>query len=126
MTKEKGISVGRYKAEYNDILQTDIPLVKIYYSKGLKAHLINKKHFDCIKYIEKLEEIIKNPDYIGINEYEHGKSFEIVKVFEDTILVGIKFNETQNYLYVSTIYRVHPSKLARRLHSGKIKALKSY
>lgn len=37
---------------------------------------ILKKHPECTQYINKLSEIIQNPNYIGINPNEKGKSFE--------------------------------------------------
>lgn len=40
---------------------------------------------------------------------------------DKNILVGIKLNADENYLYVSTMYDIQESKLVRRLHSGRLR-----
>lgn len=121
MDENKFIEVGEFYQELNDIVGLDIPLQKIYRSKGFSAHLIKRKHFNCLKHIDNIPDIIKNPDYIGINPNEDGISIELVKVFDKSILVGIKLDVDENYLYVSTMHDIQESKLTRRLHSGRLK-----
>ena len=123
MDEEKFIEVGEFYQELNDIIGSNLPLQKIYRSKGLPAHLIKKKHFNCLKHIDNISDIIKNPDYIGINPNEQGETVELIKTFDKNILVGIKLNTDENYLYVSTIHEVQESKLNRRLYSGRIKKI---
>jgi len=82
---------------------------------------VDKYNFNCLKHIDDISDIIKHPDYIGINPNESGDSIELIKVFNKNILIGIKLNVDENYLYVSTMHEVQESKLARRLHSGRIK-----
>ena len=48
------------------MLGTEYEAFSIYKSKGLLAHLINRKHFVAAKYIDYLPDIIRQPDYIGI------------------------------------------------------------
>jgi len=98
-----------------------MPLQKIYRSKGFPTHLINKKHFNCLKHISSISDIIENPDYIGVNPNEDGDTIELIKILNKNILVGIKLNSDENYLYVSTMHEIQDSKLNRRLHSGRIK-----
>ena len=59
--------VGEYKKEYNDLLGVDYKLLPIVCSKGLKGHLIKRKHFDTIEYIDKLGNILGDPDYIALS-----------------------------------------------------------
>ena len=98
-----------------------MPLQKIYRSKGFPAHLVNRKHFNCLKHIDSISDIIRNPDYIGINPNEDGDTIELIKEFNSNILIGIKLNADENYLYVSTMHEIQKSKLDRRLYSGRIK-----
>lgn len=121
MDEEKFVEIGEYYQELNNIAGSNLPLQKIFRSKGLPTHLIKKKHFSCIKHIDNIPDIIKNPDYIGINPNEYGDTIELIKVFKKNILVGIKLNGNENYLYISTMYELQESKLNRRLHSGRIK-----
>ncbi len=124
MRKEDLILVGKFPERYNYILKTDIPTYNIYYTHGLEAHLRKHRHFSCIKYLKELEQIIKNPDYIGVNPYEHGDSFELVKIYDRNVLVGIKLSVEGEYLYVSTIHELQPSKLKRRIYSGRLRQVK--
>lgn len=121
MDADKLIEVGEFYQELNDIVGSNLPLQKIYRSKGFPTHLIKQKHFNCLKHIDYISDIIANPDYVGINPNESGDTIELIKVLDKNILVGIKLNIDGDYLYVSTMHDVQESKLQRRLHSGRIK-----
>jgi len=123
LDEEKLIEVGKFNQELNDIIGSNLPLKKIYRSKGLPAHLIKKSHFNCLKHIDDIPDIIKNPDYIGINPNEQGDTIELIKVFNKNILIGIKLDPGEDYLYVSTMHEIQESKLNRRLYSGRIKKI---
>lgn len=123
MGKDKLIEVGKFYQRLNDMVGTSLPLQKIYRSKGLLSHLIKQKHFNCIKHIDDIPNIIQNPDYIGINPNEYGDTIELIKVIDKNILIGIKLDIDDNYLYISTMYDVQESKIKRRLHSGRIKKI---
>jgi hypothetical protein len=105
----------------NVIAGTSLPEIEIYRSKGFISHLIKRNHFDCIKHIDDIPTIIKNPDYVGVNPSENGNTIELVKRFHKTILIGIKFDNKEGYLYVSTMYVLQEQKLFRRLKSGRLK-----
>lgn len=121
MENNKLIKVGRYNLRFNPILGIDINPMNIYRSKGLPSHIVKRKHYKCLKYIDDIPEIIANPDYIGINPNEQETSIELIKKYADNILIGIKLNSDGDYFYVSTMYDVQESKIKRRLHSGRIK-----
>ena len=92
----------------------------IYKSDGLTKH-IEKRHPECIYYLSKLTEIISSPNYIGINPNEKGKSFELVKVFDDNVQIGIKLDVSKDYLYVATLHTITDSKLQHGLNNGRLK-----
>lgn len=116
------LKVGKYNAKFNDILGLNIEEVDIYRSKGLPTHMVKSKHFRALKYIDYIPEIIEQPDYIGVNPNENGtESVELIKRYKDNILVGIKLDEENGYLYVSTMHDIQEGKINRRLHSGRIK-----
>ena len=123
MDVEKFIEVGEFYQELNDVIGSNMPLQKIYRSKCFSAHLINKKHFNCLKHIDSISNIIENPDYIGVNLNEHGETIKLIKILNKNILVGIKLNSNENYLYVSTMHDIKESKINKRLHNGRIKKL---
>jgi hypothetical protein len=113
--------VGKFNVEYNDILGINVEELEIYRSKGLPAHMLKRKHYKCLKYIDYIPDIISSPDYIGVNPNEQGTSIELIKRYSDNVMIGIKLDSDGNYLYVSTMHDVQESKIERRLHSGRIK-----
>ena len=121
--KDELLKVGKFADKFNVILGTDIEQLDIFRSKGLPAHMLKRKHYKCLKYIDYIPDIIANPDYIGINPNESGDSIELVKQYDDHVLLGIKLDMDGRYLYVSTMYDVQESKVSRRLHSGRLKKI---
>ena len=119
--KEELIKVGKYNLEFNDILGINIDELEIFRSKGLPSHMVKRKHFKCLKYIDYIPDIILDPDYIGINPNEPEVSIELVKRYTDNVIIGIKLDTDGNYLYVSTMHDVQKAKIPRRLHSGRLK-----
>lgn len=121
MEKDHLLNVGRYNQKINQILNISIPELDIYRSEGLLVHMRKRKHFKCLKYLDCIPDIIANPDYVGVNPNEEGKTIELIKRYEDAVLLGIKLDIDGGYLYVSTMYDLQEAKIARRLYSGRIK-----
>lgn len=119
--KDEMIKVGKYNLKFNEILGVDIKEFDIYRSKGLPSHMVKRKHFNCLKYIDYIPDILLKPDYIGVNPNEQGKSIELIKRYADNVLIGVKLDTEGEYLYVSTMHDLQESKISRRLHSGRIK-----
>ena len=117
------IKVGKYDLKYNKILDIDIAELDIYRSTGLPAHMVKRKHFNCLKYIDDIPDILENPDYLGVNPNEKDKSIEFVKKYSKNVLLGVKLEKEGQYLYISTMYEVQESKLNRRLYSGRLKEM---
>lgn len=134
LTKEKDVKilsnndtilVGKFNKKFNTILNINIKPKEIYRSKGLPAHMLKRSHFDSLKYIDYIPDIIINPDYIGVNPNEKsGETIELVKRYSDNILIGIKLDKKNDYLYVSTMHSINESKIQNRLHSGRLKEFK--
>ncbi len=114
--------VGKYKKEFNKNLGIKLPCQNIYQSEGLKKH-VKKRHPGCVCYIDKIPQIIKKPDFIGINPSEQN-SIELIKKYNENILVGIKLDKEKGYFYVASLYSVKDSKVERRLNSGRLKIFK--
>lgn len=119
--KDELLKVGKYNHRFNEILGIEIAELDIYRSKGLPAHMIKRKHFKCLKYIDYIPEIILNPDYVGVNPNEQGTSIELVKRYADNVMIGIKLDTDGKYFYVSTMHDVQESKISRRLHGGRLR-----
>ena len=117
---KKLIPVGEYNQQFNNLLNIEITQTQIFRSEGLGTHLIKRNHLDCLQYLNCISDIITNPDYIGVNPNEKDSSIELVKKYDDNVLIGIKVDNSADHLYVSTMYTVQQSKLERRIHSGRL------
>lgn len=119
---ESNFKVGAYNGQYDALLGVNLPKLNIVQSNGLEKH-ISKRHPSCLKYLSKISEILSSPDYIGINPRESG-SFELIKQYNDNILIGIKLDIKNNYYYVATLHDINQSKINNRLFSGRLKKIK--
>ena len=114
--KEIGFIKGTIKSKLNISTNTD----KIFISNGLTKHLEKRNHQNMFKYLNEIENIIKNPDYIGINPREKETSLEYVKILSDNVLVGIKLDMKNDYFYVETIHEISNLKLNQRIKNGRL------
>ena len=103
-------------------LPVEFPTKTIYQSEGLFKH-IEKRHPDCLPYIDKIPEIISNPDFGGVNPREKNASCELVKIFDDNIQIGIKLDTKNGYLYVATLHTITQAKLEKHIAIERLKPL---
>ena len=116
----KLIKVGNYNKKFNDLLGINITQEEIFRSSGLSTDVIKSNRENCLKYIACISDIIENPDYVGVNPNESCQSIELVKKYENNVLLGMKVDSSNNFLYVSTLFNLQESKLQRRIHSGRL------
>ena len=114
--------IGAYNGQYDALLGIHLPKLNIVQSEGLEKHIV-KRHPNCLQYLNKIGEIISTPDYIGVNPKECG-SFELIKQYDNNILVGIKLDIKNNYYYIATLHDIKQSKIENRLYSGRLKKVK--
>ena len=101
-------------------LETD--LSEIEYSKhGLKRHLEKRKHYDVLKYVDNVKEMIENPDYVGINRNGNKLALEYVKCYKKNVLLALKVNKTKDKFFIVSMYSINDYKLNSRKFSGRLK-----
>ena len=115
---EECFVVGEYKEIYNKLTGSTLPCRSIFQSDGLSTH-IRKRHPECIPYLKDISDILSSPDYIGVNPNE-SMSVEYVKRLDVNLLVAVKLDVQNNYLYVASMYNISEGKIARRVHSGRL------
>lgn len=120
MDEDKLIIVGKMNEKLNIAAGTNLPNIEIYCSSGLSVHLVKRNHKNCLQYIDEIPKIINAPDYVGKNPKEPN-SIELVKKFSENILVAVKLDVKENYLYIASLYDISQSKIERRLYSGRLK-----
>ncbi|EMB83652.1 PBECR3 domain-containing polyvalent protein [Streptococcus mutans] len=93
----------------------------VIFEEGLKKHLAKQKHEDVLIYFDKITEIISSPDYVGINPREKIESLELIKRYDDNVLLALKIDKKNNCYYIPTMYTVSEYKVEQRLYSGRLK-----
>lgn len=119
---KKTIQVGEYKKEYNEVLGIELKVLPIVYVKGLKEHLIKRKHYDVVKYIDNLEDILSEPDYVAVSMTSN-EAIVLIKRLEKNVTVIVKLNTDGNNYYVATMYSIPNKKIDRKVYAGQYKPL---
>ena len=110
--------IGELKQEIINCLNVPFVCGKVYLYPGVINH-VKKIHYYCYQnYLILLPDILKSPDYVGINQI-HPDSIELVKIYQDVVLVSIAKNK-DGFLYVSSLYDITMKKVNKRLNSGRL------
>ena len=115
MPPEKLVFITTINGKITSLLGLEDP-IKVYRSKGLLTHLINRKHFCAAKYIDYIPDIIQKPDYVGGNK----EKIEFVKCFKNNILLSVKLDKNKRIMYVSTMFEVKQSKIDSYCKNGRL------
>lgn len=118
--------VGKIKISISELLELDLSR-NVYASPGVISHIkkrhgrqFTKKMKDNI--IDIIENVIKNPEYVGL-DYRRGKSgsLELIKKIDNIILLlGLEIDLEDEYIYVATMYPITLSKLNSRIYRGRL------
>lgn len=112
-------AVGVYVQAFNDLTGQSIPCGIIYQSNGLRTH-VERRHPQSIGLMNHIETVIKAPDYVGAHPQEEN-SVELVKRIDENIMVCIKLDNREGYLYVASVFLISESKFNNRLTSGRLR-----
>lgn len=116
---DKLFEAGKYVARFNTLTGQTLPCGPIYQSSGLQKH-VKKHQKEKATIMSDIPTVIREPDYIGCNPKEPD-SVELVKKFGENVMVCVKLDSKNEYLYVASVYTVSESKLNNRLNSGRLK-----
>ena len=95
--------------------------------ESLQKHMFKRHHEKCLTYINKIPEIIENPDFVGRNKKISTRSFECIKRYRaDNILVAVKLEKRGEYYYVASMYEVTDAKLNRMEQSNRVKRIDKF
>lgn len=111
--------VGQYVEKFNTLTGQNLPCGSIYQSSGLQKH-VKKHQKEKASIMSDIPIVIQQPDYIGCNPKEP-HSIELVKKLTENVMVCVKLDSKNGYLYVASVYTVSESKLNNRLNSGRLK-----
>ena len=116
----KLFKVGDYIQRFNTLTGQNLPCGPIYQSVGLVSHVKSHHPQMGTAILQLIPTIIQSPDYIGKNPREPN-SIELVKKLSDNIMVCIKLDTQNGYLYVASVYNISQGKVNNRLNSGRLK-----
>lgn len=91
----------------------------IYMDDGLVTH-IRRRHPGDERYIQAVSSILSNPDYYGVSPNQSDTSFELVKILDNNVQIGIKLDSKDNYYYIATLYTITDAKLQHRIDNGRL------
>ena len=120
--EDKLFPVATFNTAFNAYLPYNFNQDFIYQSSGLKKH-IEKRHPECLPYLNLLSNIVSTPDYIGVNPNERSTSFELVKIIDVNIQIGVKLDIKNDYLYIATLHTITDGKLQHGIKNGRLKKL---
>jgi hypothetical protein len=118
--------VGKIKISISELLELDLPRI-VYASPGVINHIkkrhgkqFTKKMKDNI--IEIIERIIKEPEYVGLdNSRLDGGAIELIKKVDNIVLLlGLEIDLEEQYIYVATMYPITLSKMNSRIYRGRL------
>jgi len=110
--------VGRYNSLWNELTGQNLPEKDIFQSDGLAIH-VQRHHPDTVSYIDYIEYVLADPDYVGHNP-NVPNSIELIKVIDTNVLVSIKLDLRKDRLYVASVYGITDAKRSRMLQNGRI------
>lgn len=119
MNKSEMSCVGEYVEKFNTLTGQSLPCGPIYQDRGLIKH-VRSHHPGTEGNVALIPQIIAAPDYIGKHPKEPN-SIELIKTFSGNVMVCIKLDVDNDYLYVASVFEVTNKKISNRLHSGRIK-----
>ncbi len=97
---------------------------EVYAAPGLIKHIQkHKKEFsEAISkdLLGTMKSILNNPDYVGCDPSQKGTSLELIKIIDDNILIALKFDINDNYIFVASLYPVTKAKIDNRIYSNRI------
>lgn len=116
---KKQKKVGVYCQRYNELTNQTLPCGDVWQSSGLYQH-IHKRHPGKEALLKAVPEILEQPTYVGKNPNE-ANSIELVKEYDENVMVCIKLSQKEQKLYVASVFEVSKAKIEKRIQSGRLK-----
>ena len=116
--------IGNFTSEIINLLNLDIPVgTPIYIGESNIEHIKSRHPYEYDKYFCDIEDIIREPDYIGQNP--HDSSILFVRLYEvhgEYIRVAVKISPYGN-CYAKTLHLLSTCNAERYIEKGTLKKL---
>ncbi len=114
--------IGNFTSEIINLLNLDIPVgTPIYIGESNIEHIKSRHPYEYDKYFCDIEDIIREPDYIGQNP--HDSSILFVRLYEvhgEYIRVAVKISPYGN-CYAKTLHLLSTCNAERYIEKGTLK-----
>jgi len=113
--------VGEFSPKVIDALGLDIPAgTAIYIGVSNIAHMKERHYGDFKKHRARLEKIIAEPDFVGINQSDG--SIEMIKFFKVHVKLAVRISNDGEY-YARSLYEIGKSRVENSIKRGQLKPL---
>lgn len=114
--------IGKITKEVINILGLDLECdTPIYIGESNYHHMLEKHKQDFIRFGTYIDNIISNPDFVGINPKD--KSLEYVKEFkieDEFVKVAVRVSGGGNH-FVRSLYVLNKNRVKKFVKAGKLK-----
>ncbi len=116
--------IGEFSQKIIDTLTLNVSVgTPIYIGDSNIEHIKSRHPYEFEKYIDKIEEIISKPDYIGQNPHDSSILFVcLYKTANEYIRVAVKIS-TYGNCYAKTLHLLSTSNAERYIKKGTLKKL---
>jgi hypothetical protein len=90
----------------------------VYLTVSTEFHILKRHPQDYEIYSNRITEVLSKPDYIGKSPVNPNR-MELVKVFDDVVLVSVKINKA-GILYITSMYTIGNHQLNSRIKNGRL------
>lgn len=109
--------VGQLSFKIINLLKINYKPQKIFIGRTNIKHIKKRHPEEFEQYLQRISDIIANPDYVGQNPRQG--SIEYIKVFEHNVLVAVRASKSGT-LFVRSMYTITEAKLKRYLTSNRL------
>ena len=116
--------IGHFSEQIIRILNLDIPVgTPIYIADSNIEHMKSSHPKAFEKYKDELQNIIKNPDYIGKNTKDDSIEFTKEYLIDgEYVKVAVRIS-TSNIYYARSMYELNPNQVKNFIQKGTLKKL---
>ena len=114
--------IGEFTKNLTDLLELDIsPGTPILIGESNVEHIKNRHPYEFDKYMGEIENIISQPDYVGISPKDNSVLFvKLYKIEGEYIRVAVRVTSSGKY-FAKTLHLLSTSNAERYIEKGTLK-----
>ena len=118
MGNEEVRIIGVLSQEVINLLELDFEAGTPIYIGELNIEHMQQNHpIDFKKYGRKIDKIISNPDYVGLNDKD--ESIEYIKEFGQYVKIAVRITN-KGALFVRSLYHINDRQISQWIEAGRL------